>query len=185
MFWKVMGGIGLFFMAVVMTVVMVAAAGVAVVGAAVGSAIDNIDTSTVQVTDESGHTEIYTLGNLIEKSGQVEIIGDNGERVTIEMPQITIEEQGLEGSQIVFGGDSGLVINGPDSEVRLDGRRVDHYEQHDYGRYEGGFFSHVLGGIIGGLFKLAFWCMVIFIAYLVLRNHQPALIEKAPVSTAE
>jgi hypothetical protein len=177
-----MGGIGLFVMAVVLAVVMVATAGLAVAGATVGSVIDNLDTATVLVTDESGNTETYTFEDLIQESGRVEIIGDSGERVTIDMPVITVEEQGIGGGQVVLGGgNSGLVIDGPSETVRLNGRDVRSIENFDYNRNDEGFFLfRLIGGIFGAMFKLTFWGLIIVGAYLVLRKRQPVVVEKAP-----
>ena len=85
MFWKVFGGIAIFFMVLVLVVGMVVTASLAVTGVAVGSAIDNLEFSSVEVTDENGRTEIYSVNDLLSGTERLEVYGDNGELVTIDM----------------------------------------------------------------------------------------------------
>jgi hypothetical protein len=178
MFWKIFGGIVLFFMAVVLAVGLLATVSLAAVGVAVGSAIDNLDVNTVQVTDVNGHTETYGVSDLVSETGRVEITGDNGEQVTIDLnlPQITVQEDGHEVSRVVIGGESGIEIAGDGSQIRIDGR--------DYDNFDGGIIGRIIGGFFKGLFTLAFWTMVVVGVVLVLRSRRPAATEKTPDTVA-
>ena len=170
---KILVGFVIFFMAVVLAVGMVAAAGLAVVGAAVGSVVDNLDVSTVEVTDGNGNVEVYTIDELLSETSRVEVTGDNGEQVTIDLslPEITVQEDGREVSRVTIGDESGIVIN-DGSQVRIHGRNYDHFD--------GGFIGRLIGGFFKGMFTLAFWGLVVFGIVMVLRSRKPETVEKTP-----
>ncbi len=172
MFWKIFGGIVAFFVAVVLAVTMLATASVAVFGAAVGSIVDNFDISTVQVTDANGNTETYDVDNLVSDSGRVEVIGDNGERVTIDltMPQITVQESGEGADRVVIGGGSGLEIDADGSQIRIDGRNIDNIDRIE--NINGRFFVRPIVGFFRGLFNLVIWTMIGVGLWLVVRNRR-------------
>ncbi|MCP4433052.1 MAG: hypothetical protein GY806_18925, partial [Gammaproteobacteria bacterium] len=130
MFWKIFGGIVAFFMVVALAVTLLATAGLAAFGVAVGSIVDNLDINTVQVTDANGNTETYDVNDLVSESGQVKVIGDNGERVTIDfdVPQITVQERGEDAARVVIGGESGFEIDADGSQIRIDGRNIDDFD---------------------------------------------------------
>jgi hypothetical protein len=171
MFWKVVGGIVAFFMVVVLAVTLLATAGAAVLGLTVASVVDNLDISTVQVTDAGGNTETYDVDSLVAESGRIEITGDDGEQVTIdlEVPQITIQERGEEGGRVVIGGGPRFRGNIEVPHVRIDGRSFDHFD--------GGFAARAIGGFIRGLFTLMFWTVVLVGVWLVLRSRRPSASE--------
>ena len=181
MFWKVVGGIVAFFLVMMLAVTVLATAGAVAVGAAASAIVEDLDISTVQVTDAQGKTETYDVDTLLSESGRVEISGDNGERVTIdfEVPQITVQESGEEGARIVIGEGSRFDGNFDVPEIHIDGRNFD--------SFDGGFAGRVIGGFFQGMFKLAFWSLVLVAVWLVLRNRQPAANapkEKTPDTVA-
>jgi hypothetical protein len=181
MFWKVLGGIVAFFLVVALAVMLLATAGVAAFGVAVGSFVDNLDISTVQVTDASGNTETYDVDDLISESGRVEVTGDNGEQVTIDLnvPQITVQESGDDAPRVVIGGGSRLEVKSDVPQIRIDGRNFDNFD--------GSFFVRPIASFFHGLFKLAAWTLIAVGIWLVLRNRQPSANEpkeKTPSATA-
>jgi hypothetical protein len=181
MFWKVVGGIVAFFVVVALAVMLLATAGVTALGVAVGSFVDNLDISTVQVTDAGGNTETYDVDNLVSESGRVELTGENGERVTIDLnlPQITVQESGEEAARVVIGGGPRFEVNSDVPQIRIDGR--------DFDNLDGSFFVRPIAAIIRGLINLAIWTLIIVGVWLVLRNRRPAADEpkeKTPSATA-
>ncbi|MCB8962317.1 MAG: hypothetical protein H6651_18545 [Ardenticatenales bacterium] len=54
MFWKVIGGVMAFFGAVFLALALVVVAALTMAGVAVGSLVESLDVSTVQVTDDTG-----------------------------------------------------------------------------------------------------------------------------------
>lgn len=186
MFRKIFIGFMLFFLAVVLAVGMLVTVSLAAVGIAVGSAVETLDASTVEVTDVSGNVESYTLGELLSETSRVEVTGDNGEQVTIDLnlPQITVQENGDEVSRVVIGGDevSRIVIDGEQGFIFDDGHQFRFDNRNDV-FFDGGFFGRLIGGIFKGLFSLAFWTLVIVGIVLILRNRQPAA-EKTPDAVA-
>ncbi len=167
MFWKVLGGI----------------AALTAAGVAVGSIIDNLDISTVQVTDAEGNTESYSVRELVEESGRIEVTGDNGERVTIdlEVPRITVEESGEEASRVVIGGEDGsrFEFDGNVPSIHINGR--------DFDNFDGHLFVHPIVSFLSGLFKLVAWTIILVGVWLLLRNRQPSAKEpqeKTPSATA-
>jgi hypothetical protein len=192
MFWKVFGGIVIFFMVVALVLGLLATASLAAVGVAVGSAIDNLDFSTVQVTDENGQTETYSVNDLFSDTGRVEVTGENGERVTIDMtlPQITIQEQGKEAARVVIngedaaslviGGESGLEIGADGSLIRIDGRSIDNFNN-----FDGGHLGRFIAGLFRGFFTLVIWTLIaVGIWLLVVRNRRTESTDKKPDATA-
>lgn len=177
MFWKILGGITALIMVVVLAVGLVATVSLAAVGVAVGTAVENLDVSAVEVTDSNGHTETYTVGELLSETSRVEVTGDNGEQVTIDLnlPEITVQDNGGEVSRVVIGGESGLVFS-DGSHVRINGR--------NYDNFDGGFIGRLIGGIFKGLFTLAFWTLIIVGIVLVVRNRKPAESQKTPDAVA-
>jgi len=181
MFWKVVGGITAFFFVVVLAVALLATAGAVAVGAAVGSIVEDLDISTVQVTDARGNTETYDVDNLLSESGRVVLSGDKGERVTIDLnvPQITVQEAGEDGARVVVGGGSRFNGNLDVPQIHINGRNIDNFD--------GSFIGRVISGFFQGMFKLAFWSLVLVAVWLVLRNRRPAAEtpkEKTPDAVA-
>ncbi len=183
MFWKVLGGIALFMMVVVLGVMVVAGVGLTAAGVAVGSIIDNLDISTVQVTDAEGNTESYNIRDLVEESGRIEVTGDNGDKVTIdlEMPRITVEEGGENASRVVIGGEDGsrFEFDANVPSVHINGREVTNIDGH--------LFVHPVVSFFSGLFKLVAWTIILLGVWLLLRNRQPSAKEpqeKTPSATA-
>jgi hypothetical protein len=172
MFWKVLGGIVAFFLVVALAVMLVATAGLAAVGVAVGSFIDNLDVSTVQVTDADGNTETYEVKDLVSESGRVEVTGDNGERVTIDLdlPQITVQESGDESARVVIGAGRGLEVNSGGPQVRIDGR--------GFGDFDGHFIARPIAALFHGLFNLAVLTLILVGAWLLLRSRRSEPTEK-------
>ena len=119
MFWKVFGVVVAVFTVFVLGIFLLAVAGVTAAGAAVVSAVDQLEIQTVQVTDDQGHTETYKLSELISESGRVEVTGENGEQVTIDLsvPQITVQESGGDAARVIIG-------DGPTVELKSDGANV-------------------------------------------------------------
>ena len=192
MFWKVLGGIVIFFMVVALAVGLLATASLAAVGVAVGSAIDNLDLSTVQVTDGNGHTETYQVNELLSETGRLEVTGENGERVTIDMtlPQITVQERGKDAAtvvingdgaaSVVIGGESGIEIGADGSQIRIDGHNIDRFNN-----FDGGFLGRFIAGLFRGLFNLAFLTLIaVGIWLLVVRSRRTEAAEKTPDAAA-
>ena len=192
MFWKVFGGIVIFFIVVALAVGFLATASLAAVGVAVGSVVNNIDLSTVQVTDGSGHTETYSVNDLLSGTERLEVYGDNGEIVTIDMnlPQITVQESGAEAAtvvisgedatSVVIGGESGIEISADGSLLRIDGRNIDSFNQ-----FDGGHLGRFIVGLFRGLFNLVFLTLIaVGIWLLVVRNRRTEATEKTPDATA-
>jgi hypothetical protein len=177
MFWKILGGIAALIMIVVLAVGLVATVSLAAVGVAVGTAVENLDVSTVEVIDSDGNTETYTVGELLSETSRVEVTGDNGEQVTIDLnlPEITVQENDGEVSRVIIGDDSGVVFS-DGSQVRINGR--------NFNTFDGGFIGRLIGGIFRGLFTLAFWTLVIVGIVLVVRNRKPADSQKTPDAVA-
>jgi len=178
MLWKVVGGIAAFILVVVLAVTLLATAGVAAVGIAVGSIVEDLDISTVQVTDAGGNTETYDVEELISESGRLEVTGDNGERVTIdfEVPQITIQDSGEEAARVVIDGGSGLKNNPDMPQIRIDGHNFD-----------GDIFARPFASLLRGLSNLVICTLVLAGIWLVLRKRQPETNEpkeKSPNATA-
>lgn len=176
MFRKILVGSLLFFMALFLAVGLLTVTSLTAAGVAIASVVDNFDNSTVQVTDESGNTETYRVGELLSESNRVEIIGDNGEQVTIDLnlPQVSVQDNGGEVSRVVIGGESGVVIS-EGSQIRIDGRNVDNFDN-----FDGGFIGRIIGGFFQAMFTLAFWGLVVVGIIMVLRNRRPAVTEKTP-----
>lgn len=174
MFRKVLGGIALFFVVVFLAVGALATVGVAVAGSAVSAVVEDIDSNPVIVTGVNGENEIYTVRELLDEAGRVEIIGDGGDHITVDFdsPQLSIEQSG----QIVPG-ETGLVINGQNETVRLNGRNVERIDRFP-GHFPGLFFGRILGGAANALFSLAFWGLVIFGVVMVLRKRQTVVVDK-------
>ena len=187
MFRKIFIGFMLFFLAAILAVGMVVTVSLAAVGVAVGSVVDNLDVSTVEVTDVNGNVETYSVSELLSETNRVEVIGDNGEQVTIDLnlPQITVQENGDEVSRVVIGGDevSRIVIDGEQGFVFDDGHQFRFDNRNDV-FFDGGFFGRLVVGIFKGLFSLAFWMLVIVGIVMILRNRRPAATEKTPDAVA-
>lgn len=174
MFWKIMGGIAAFVMVMVIAVTMLAVAGVAVAGTAVSAIVESVDIGTVQVTDANGNTEIVDVDSLLSESGRLEVLGNNGERVTIDVnvPQITVQEGGEHGSRVVIGGESGFEIDSDVPQVRIDGRSFDSYAGPSIGRIIGGFFR--------GMINLALLVVITIGVWMVVRNNRRTeVVEKS------
>lgn len=173
MFRKIFFGFVLFFMAVVLAVGMVAVTGLAVAGAAIGSAVENLDLSTVEVTDANGNVETYSVSDLLSETSRVEVTGDNGEHVTIDLnlPEVTVRDNNGEVSQVVIGTDSGIRIH-DGSQIRIDGR--------NFNTFDGGFIGRLIGGFFKGMFTLAFWGLAVFGIVMILRSRKPEAAEKTP-----
>lgn len=181
MFWKVLGGIVAFFMAVLLVVVLLAAAGVTALGVAVGSAIDNLDVRTVEVTDASGNTETYDVNDLFAESGRVEVTGKDGERVTIDLnlPQITVQDSGEESARVIIDGQPRFEFNSDVPHVRIDGRSWDNFD--------GSFIARPIVGFFRALFNLTVLTLIAVGIWMVLRNRRPEANvpqEKTPNATA-
>ncbi len=181
MFWKIVGGIAAFFMVVVLAVAVLATVSAAAFGSVVGAVVEDLGVSTVQVTDAGGKTETYDVNSLLSESGRIEITGDNGERVTIdlELPQITVQESGNEAARVVIGGGSGLEINGDVPQIRIDGRSFDNFD--------GSFIARPIVGFFHGLFTLMAWTLILVGIWLVVRNRRTGANmpqEKTPNATA-
>lgn len=181
MFWKIVGGIAAFFMVVVLAVALLATVSLAAFGSVVGAVVEDLDISTVQVTDAGGKTETYDVNSLISESGRIEVVDNNGERVTIdfEVPQITVQESGDGAARVVIGGESGLEINGDAPQIRIDGRRFD--------GFDGGFIARHITGFFRGLFSLMAWALILAGIWLVVRNRRTGVNmpqEKTPNATA-
>ena len=191
MFWKVVGGIVIFFMVVALGVGLLATASLAVAGVAVGSAVDNLEFSTVQVTDSSGRTETYSVNDLLSGTERLEVYGDNGERVTIDMnlPQITVQESGKDAATVVINGDEAgsVVIDGESrvefgadgSHIRIDGRNID-----SFNNFDGGFLGRFITGIFRGIFNLLILSMIVVGIWLIARSQRAKAVEKTPDAAA-
>ncbi len=184
MFWKIVGGIVAFFVAVMLAVMLLATAGLAAAGAVVSSVVENLDISTVQVTDANGNTETYDVNSLESGSGRVELTGDGGERVTIDLnvPRITVQEGGDNASRVIIGDGSRFEINADGRQVRINGHRFDAFDN-----FDGGIFARVFTGFFRALFNLTVLTLIVVGAWLVLRSRRPAantLKEKTPDATA-
>lgn len=177
MFRKILVGFALFFMAVVLAVGMVVTVGLTAAGVAIGSVVDNLDVSTVEVTDSNGNVETYTVGELLSETSRVEVTGDHGEQVTIDLslPEITVQDNGGEVSRVIIGNESGLELS-DGSHIRIDGR--------NYNDFDGGFIGRLIGGFFKGIFTLAFWTLVLVGIVLVVRNRKPVAAEKTPDAVA-
>ena len=180
MFWKVFGGIVIFFMVVALGVGLLVTASLAAVGVAVGSAVDNLELSTVQVTDENGSTETYSVNDLLSGTERLEVYGDNGEIVTIDMtlPQITVQESGKDAAtvvingddagSVVIGGESGIEIGADGSQIRIDGRSID-----SFNNFDGGSLGRFIAGLFRGLFNLVILTLIaVGIWLLVIRSRR-------------
>ena len=178
MFWKIVGGIGAFLMVVVLGAMVMAAAGVAVVGSAVSSLAENIDVSSVEVTDANGRTEIIDVNRFLSESGRVEVVGDNGERVTIDVnvPRVTVQDAGEEGSRVVIGGGSGIEGISEVPQIRIDGRRLDSFDGFSVGRMVGGFFR--------GMINLALLTVIVIGVWMAVRNNRRPVIQEKSVDAA-
>jgi len=181
MFWKVFGGIVAFFLAVLLAVMLLATAGVTALGVAIGSAVDNLDIRTVEVTDASGNTETYDVNELFAESGRVEVTGEDGERVTIDLnlPQITVQESGEESARVVIDGRPRFEFNSDVPHVRIDGRNFDNFD--------GSFIARPIVGFFRGLFNLTVLTLIAVGIWLVVRNRRPEASgpkEKTPNATA-
>lgn len=183
MFRKIFIGFMLFFLAVVLAVGMLVTVSLAAVGVAVGSVVETLDVGTVEVTDASGNVETYSVGDLLSETSRVEVVGDNGEQVTIDLnlPQISVQENGDEVSRVIIGDDevSRVVIGGDQGLVIDEGSRIRFDNRNDV-FFDGGFFGRLIGGFFKGLFSLAFWGLVVFGIVMVLRSRKPEIIEKTP-----
>jgi hypothetical protein len=187
MFWKVVGGIAIFIMVVVLAVGMVVTASLAVAGVALGTAVDNLEFSTVQVTDENGRTEIYSVNDLLSGTERLEVYGDNGELVTIDMnlPQITVQEGGKDAATVIINGDdagsvvidgeSGIEFDADGSHIRIDGRDID-----SFNNFDGGFLGRFIAGLFRGMFNLVVLSMIIVGIWLLVRSQRGKTVEKAP-----
>ena len=195
MFWKVFGGIVIFFMVVALAVGLLATVSVAAVGVAVGSAIDNLESSTVQVIDSNGRSETYSVNDLFSGTGRLEVTGENGELVTIDMnlPQITVQEGGKdtatviingdEAGSVVIDGEKGIEIGADGSHIRIDGvdigRDID-----SFNNFDGGFLGRFIAGIFRGMFNLVLLSMILVGIWLLVRNQRSKTVEKTPDATA-
>ena len=191
MFWKVLGGIAIFFMVLVLVVGMVVTASLAVTGVAVGSAIDNLEFSSVDVTDENGRTEIYSVNDLLSGTERLEVYGDNGELVTIDMnlPQITVQENGKDAATVIINGDdagsvvidgeSGIEFDADGSHIRIDGRDID-----SFNNFDGGFLGRFIAGLFRGMFNLVVLSMIIVGIWLLVRSQRSKTVEKTPDAAA-
>jgi hypothetical protein len=192
MFWKVFGGIVIFFMIVALALGLLATASVAAVGIAVGSVVDNLNFSTVEVTDDSGHTKTYSVNDLLSGTERLEVYGDNGELVTIDMnlPQITVQEDGKDSATVIINGDdagsvvidgeSGIEFDADGSHIRIDGRNID-----SLNNFDSGHLGRFIAGLFRGLFNLVFLSLIaVGIWLLVVRNRRTEVTEKTPDATA-
>jgi hypothetical protein len=181
MFWKVVGGIVAFFMVVVLGLTMLAVTGAAIAGVTVASLVENLDIRTVQVTDSSGHTETVDVADLFGESGRIEVNGDNGERVTVDLnlPQITVDDGSGDSAQVIIGGERGFGIDPQVPQVRVNGRSID--------RFDGGWEWRPVERVFEALARLAFWTLVAVGIWLVVRNRRTdenVIVEKSPDATA-
>jgi len=191
MFWKVVGGIAIFIMVVVLALGMVVTASLAVAGVALGTAVENLAFSTVQVTDENGRTETYDVNDLLSGTESLEVYGDNGEIVTIDMnlPQITVQEGGKDAATVIINGDeagslvidgeSGIKIGADGSHIRIDGRDID-----SFNNFDGGFLGRFIAGIFRGLFNLVLLSMILVGIWLLVRSQRTKTTEKTPDAMA-
>jgi hypothetical protein len=191
MFWKVLGGIAIFFMVLVLVVGMVVTASLAVTGVAVGSAIDNLEFSSVEVTDENGRTETYSVNDLLSGTERLEVYGDNGELVTIDMnlPQITVQEGGKDAATVIINGDdagsvvidgeSGIEFDADGSHIRIDGRDID-----SFNNFDGGFLGRFIAGLFRGMFNFVVLSMIIVGIWLLFRSQRSKTVEKTPDAAA-
>lgn len=175
MFWKVVGGIVAFFAVMVLGVLMAATFGVLAIGSIVGNVVENVDINNVQVTDANGNVETIDIEEFFSESGSFEVVGDNGEIVTIDLdlPQITVQESGHDEARIIIGSNSEIEIgpNGP--EIRIDEQGFGSMDSN----FDGGFVGNVLGSFIKGVFTLMTWVLIIGCAWLLLRKQQPATVQ--------
>jgi len=195
MFWKVFGGIVIFFMVVALAVGLLATVSVAAVGVAVGSAIDSLESSTVQVIDSSGRMETYSVNDLLSGTERLEVYGDNGELVTIDMnlPQITVQEGGKDAATVIINGDEagsvvidgekGIEIGADGSHIRIDGvdigRDVD-----SFNNFDGGHLGRFIAELFRGMFNLVLLSMILVGIWLLVRNQRSKTVEKTPDVTA-
>lgn len=187
MFWKVAGGIVAFFAAVVLGALLMAAAGVATVGAVVGSAIENMDFETVQVTDTDGHTETINLDELDFENGRLEVVSRNGDHVMIDLdlPRIEVQEGGRDGDRVIIDGQSIVAEEANGSTVRFNGRtieeiRFDGVEMNER-NFDAGHVFRPVARFFSGLVSLLAVGMIVLGVWLVGRNHnQPG--KGAPVA---
>ncbi|MDX1414269.1 MAG: hypothetical protein R3293_08755 [Candidatus Promineifilaceae bacterium] len=191
MFWKVVGGIAIFIMVVVLALGMVATAGLAVAGVAIDSALENLEFSTVQVTDAGGRTETYSVNELLSGTERLEVYGDIGEQVTIDLalPQITVQEGGKDAATVVINGDdapsvvidgkSGIEIGATEPQIRIDGRDIN-----SSNNFDGGFLGRFIVGIFKGLFNLVLVGMIVVGVWLLVRSQRSKNVEKTPDAAA-
>ena len=170
MFWKVLGGIAAFFAVLIVGLLMAVTVGAIAIGSVVGNVVENVDISNVQVTDADGHVETIDLEEFFAESGQIEVIGDSGEVVVIDLdlPQITVQESGAESARIIIDSESEIEFGANVPEIRIDGTNID--------TFDGGFAGRVVGGFIKGIFTLMTWALIIGCAWLLLRKQQPATV---------
>ena len=181
MFWKVIGGVMAFFGAVFLALALVVVAALTMAGVAVGSLVESLDVSTVQVTDANGVTESYTIEELANDPERLEIYGTNGEQVTIDLsiPQITIKEGGANGEQVVIASGSSVTVSPDVPQIRIDGRDFDNFDGDSLWRPIGSFFR--------GLFNLVTWALIIGCLWLLFRKRPETVqtpVEKKMDATA-
>jgi hypothetical protein len=195
MFWKVFGGIVIFFMVVALAIGLLATVSVAAVGVAVGSAIDNLESSMVQVIDSSGRTETYSVNDLLSGTERLEVYGDNGELVTIDMnlPQITVQEggkdaatviiNGAEAGSVVIDGEKGIEIGADGSHIRIDGADIGR-DVDSFNNFDGGHLGRFIAGLFRAMFNLVLLSMILVGIWLLVRNQRSKTAEKTPDATA-
>ena len=164
MFWKVVGGVVAFFGAVFLAVALLVVAALSIAGVALGSFVESLDVSTVEVTDANGVTETFTIDELANEPDRLEIFGADGEQVTIDLtvPEITIQEGGVAGERVVIGSGSTVTVNPDLPQIRIDGREID--------RFDGGYVWRPIGSFFRGLFNLATWVLIIGCLWLLFRK---------------
>jgi len=162
-----------------------------VASVAVGSAIDNLEFSTVEVTDENGRTETYSVNDLLSGTERLEVYGDNGELVTIDMnlPQITVQEGGKDAATVIINGDeagsvvidgeSGIEFDADGSHIRIEGRDIN-----SFNNFDGGFLGRFIGGLFRGMFNLVLLSMIIVGVWLLVRSQRSKTVEKTPEKAA-
>lgn len=167
-----MGGIVAFFAVLIAGAMLAATLGIVAVGSIVSNVVENVDFNNVQVTDANGNVEIIDMEEFFNESGRIEVVGDNGEMVTIdlELPQITVQESSNDDARIIIGSGSEIEISPNVPAIRIDEQSFDRMDAN----FDGGFVGNVLGSFIKGVFTLMTWALIIGCAWLLLRKQQPA-----------
>lgn len=183
MFWKVIGGIFAFIAAVILGALLLAAAGVATVGAVVGSAVENMQFETVQVTDVDGHTETINLDELDFENGRLEIVSREGDQVTIDLdlPRIEVQEGGHDGTRVLIDGESVLAVDEDGPTVRFNGRTIENVRfdgfEFEEDNLDGRRVFRPVARFFSGVFTLMAVGLIVFGVWLLVRKRdQPGKV---------